>query len=83
MADRILSTGNWNNIDEKYKDMGDGTFAKVGYSFISSDSDNLSISIDGRTPDPTKNLVQNFGDGTTQTIYFDSSGEWAGRSERV
>lgn len=51
-------------------------------SIVKNSDDYTSISIAGRIRDQSQDVVQDYGDGTTQTIYFTTDGEFAGRSKR-
>lgn len=43
----------------------------------------LSITVPDRIPDPTQDLIMEYGDGTVQTIYFTEDGDFAGRTKRI
>lgn len=42
-----------------------------------------SEAVTGRTRDNTKDLVTTYGDGTSETLYFTTAGEYAGKSARA
>lgn len=66
----------------EFVDNGNGTVSEV-VTVSKSLDDWSSIVITGSTRDPSKDITQVFGDGTVQTIYFNTNGDWAGRSARV
>lgn len=43
----------------------------------------VSITVPNRIPDPTQDLIMEYGDGTVQTIFFTADGDFAGRTKRV
>lgn len=56
-----------------------------GYPFLGNNVDistYLGIDVAGKTRDESMDIVQVFSDGTVQTIYFDTAGDWAGLSKR-
>ena len=42
-----------------------------------------SETVVGMTRDATKDVTTNYGDGTAETLYFTTAGDYAGKSERV
>lgn len=50
---------------------------------VDGKDDWLPINVTGKVRDPLKDVEMNIGDGTTQTIYFTTAGDWAGQSVRA
>lgn len=82
MADRFrfILDSEGSVLRQTLVEQGDGSYAPL---VASEKSEWLSIVVVGKTRDPSKDMEQQFGDGTVQTIYFDVNADFAGRSERV
>lgn len=49
---------------------------------VSDKSSWVSETVVGRMRDPANDVVTQYGDGTSETLYFTAEGEYAGKSQR-